>query len=143
VVGCNSHLNSADARRYIFVQGLPIVRAFRAEGRFFRTCCERIDDMNRYVALPCTMAITTAIYLSAIAFRCHLYLWISNRWLSFRMQVLGAMVAGLVGLAGECCTSVLCCCARCVTPRLKVTYLRYFCPLIRLCSQTTYLHTRN
>jgi hypothetical protein len=31
-------------------QGLPIVRAFRAEGRFFRTCCERIDDMNRFVA---------------------------------------------------------------------------------------------
>lgn len=33
--------------------------------------------------------------------RCHIYLWISNRWLSFRMQVLGAAVAGLVGLAGE------------------------------------------
>jgi hypothetical protein len=29
------------------VQGLPIVRAFRAEGRFFRNCCDRIDDMNR------------------------------------------------------------------------------------------------
>lgn len=54
------------------------MRAFRAEGRFFRTCCERIDEMNR----------------------CHIYLWISNRWLSFRMQVLGAAVAGLVGLAG-------------------------------------------
>jgi hypothetical protein len=63
--GCSAHPNSAAAVhpelkcvhvtdgavecRYIFVQGLPIVRAFRAEGRFFRTCCERIDDMNRFV----------------------------------------------------------------------------------------------
>jgi hypothetical protein len=107
------------------------VRAFRAEGRFFRTCCDRIDDMNRYVTfLHNAGNPTTAFYLSATAFRCHLYLWISNRWLSFRMQVLGAMVAGLVGLAGECFTSVLCCCARCVTPRLRVRILRYFCPLI-------------
>jgi hypothetical protein len=44
----------------------------------------------------------------ASAHRCHLYLWISNRWLSFRMQVLGAMVAGLVGLAGECPFSHCC-----------------------------------
>ena len=56
------------------------MRAFRAEGRFFRMCCDRIDDMNR----------------------CHLYLWLANRWLSFRMQMLGALVAGAVGLAGAC-----------------------------------------
>lgn len=59
-------------------QGLPVVRAFRAEGRFFKTCCDRINDMNR----------------------CHIYLWIANRWLAFRMQLLGAIVAGSVGLAG-------------------------------------------
>lgn len=29
--------------------------------------------------------------------QCHLYLWISNRWLNFRMQILGATVAGTVG----------------------------------------------
>jgi hypothetical protein len=47
-----------DECRCIFVQGLPIVRAFRAEGRFFRTCCERIDDMNRFVAPSYTTPVT-------------------------------------------------------------------------------------
>ena len=55
------------------------MRAFRAEGRFFKACCDRVDEMNR----------------------CHIYLWISNRWLAFRMQMLGAVVIGLVGLAGK------------------------------------------
>ncbi|KAJ1426600.1 hypothetical protein B484DRAFT_349292 [Ochromonadaceae sp. CCMP2298] len=59
------------------LQGLPVVRAFREEHRFFSVCCGRIDEMNR----------------------CHLYLWISNRWLNFRMEVLGGLVAGTVGLA--------------------------------------------
>ena len=55
------------------------MRAFRAEGRFFKACCDRVDEMNR----------------------CHIYLWISNRWLAFHMQMLGAVVIGLVGLAGK------------------------------------------
>jgi ABC-type multidrug transport system fused ATPase/permease subunit len=59
------------------LNGLNTVRAFRQEKRFFRDCCHRIDAMNQ----------------------CHLYLWISNRWLNFRMQVLGAIVAGAVGAA--------------------------------------------
>lgn len=58
------------------LNGLPIIRAFRQEERFYQLCCERVDAMNR----------------------CHLYLWICNRWLNFRMQCLGAVVAGLVGL---------------------------------------------
>ena len=47
--------------------GLPVVRAFRKEEFFFKLCCEKVDEMNR----------------------CHLYLWICNRWLNFRMQILG------------------------------------------------------
>jgi hypothetical protein len=60
-------------------QGLAVVRAFRAEGRFFDICCTRIDEMNR----------------------CHLYLWIANRWLNFRMQVMGAVLAGAVAFTGR------------------------------------------
>jgi ABC-type bacteriocin/lantibiotic exporter with double-glycine peptidase domain len=59
------------------LQGLSIIRAFRQEQRFFKDCCNRIDEMNR----------------------CHLYLWLCNRWLHIRMQMLGAVVAGAVGLA--------------------------------------------
>lgn len=58
------------------LNGLNTVRAFRQEQSFFDTCCTRIDAMNQ----------------------CHLYLWIANRWLNYRMQVLGALVAGLVGV---------------------------------------------
>lgn len=47
------------------LHGLPVIRAFRDEKRFFKTCFERIDAMNR----------------------CHLYMWLCNRWLNFRMQV--------------------------------------------------------
>mmetsp|Transcript_7280 Transcript_7280/g.10839 ORF Transcript_7280/g.10839 Transcript_7280/m.10839 type:complete len:748 (-) Transcript_7280:82-2325(-) len=57
--------------------GLPVIRAFQKQEMFFENCCEKVDEMNR----------------------CHLYLWISNRWLNFRMQVLGAFVAGIVGVA--------------------------------------------
>ena len=32
---------------FLFPQGLAVVRAFRAEGRFFKMCCNRINDMNR------------------------------------------------------------------------------------------------
>jgi ATP-binding cassette, subfamily C (CFTR/MRP), member 1 len=56
------------------LQGLSVVRAFRQESRFFEVCCQRVDDMNR----------------------CFLYLWLSNRWLNVRMQILGALVCGLV-----------------------------------------------
>lgn len=59
------------------LQGLPVIRAFRTQAHFFSLCCRRIDDMNR----------------------CHIYLWIMNRWLNFRMQLLGAFVAGFVGAA--------------------------------------------
>jgi len=31
--------------------------------------------------------------------RCHMYLWLCNRWLNFRMQLVGGMTAGSVGLA--------------------------------------------
>lgn len=48
------------------LQGLAVVRSFHAEQRFFQLCCERCDNMNR----------------------CHLYMWLCNRWLNFRMQVL-------------------------------------------------------
>lgn len=58
------------------LNGLNTVRAFRQETRFFAECCQRIDAMNQ----------------------CHLYLWLSNRWLNFRMQILGSVVAGIVGV---------------------------------------------
>jgi len=58
------------------LNGLPIIRAFQQEKRLHGICCDRADDMNR----------------------CHLYLWICNRWLNFRMQMLGALVAGVVGM---------------------------------------------
>ncbi len=58
------------------LQGLSTIRSFRQENRFFRLCCERLDELNR----------------------CHLYLWLANRWLNFRIQLLGAMVTGCVGL---------------------------------------------
>lgn len=54
------------------LQGLSIIRSFRQEGRFARLCSARLDDLNR----------------------CHLYLWLCNRWLSFRIQLLGATVTG-------------------------------------------------
>lgn len=54
--------------------GLPVVRAFRHEKRFFNLACEYVDVMNR----------------------CHLYMWISNRWLNFRTQCMGACVSGCV-----------------------------------------------
>jgi len=47
------------------LSGLSVIRAFQKEQLFFQSFCERVDEMNR----------------------CHLYLWISNRWLNFRMQV--------------------------------------------------------
>ena len=42
-----------------------------------RTCFEKVDKMNK----------------------CHLYLWLCNRWLNYRMQLLSAVTSGLVGLA--------------------------------------------
>jgi len=48
------------------LQGLAVVRSFHAEQRFFQLCCERCDNMNK----------------------CHLYMWLCNRWLNFRMQVI-------------------------------------------------------
>ena len=44
---------------------ISIVNANRDEYRFFKILCDRVDVMHR----------------------CHLYLWLSNRWLNVRMQV--------------------------------------------------------
>jgi ABC-type multidrug transport system fused ATPase/permease subunit len=52
--------------------GLPVIRAFREEDRFFSTCCRYVDTMNR----------------------CHFYLWVANRWLNCRTQLTGAVVSG-------------------------------------------------
>lgn len=55
------------------LHGLPIIRSFSHQsGRFFAKSTNLIDQSNA----------------------CHLYLWICNRWLSFRMQLLGAIVSG-------------------------------------------------
>jgi ABC-type multidrug transport system fused ATPase/permease subunit len=59
------------------LQGLSIIRSFQAEPRFYQECFRRVDDMNR----------------------CHLYMWLCNRWLNFKMQVFGGVTAGCVGLA--------------------------------------------
>lgn len=57
--------------------GLAVIRAFRKEDKFFDICRQRIDEMNR----------------------CHLYLWMCNRWLNMRMQLMGAFVAGSAAAA--------------------------------------------
>jgi ABC-type multidrug transport system fused ATPase/permease subunit len=59
------------------LNGLAVIRAFREESRFFHTCCTHIDAMNK----------------------CHIYLWISNRWLNFRVELCGAVVSFSVGAA--------------------------------------------
>lgn len=58
------------------LNGLPVIRAFRKQDQFFETCCKHVDAMNK----------------------CHLYLWISNRWLHVRVGMLGTVVIGLVGV---------------------------------------------
>lgn len=55
--------------------GLSVIRSFKHQERFFTICKERIDNMNR----P------------------NIYLWLCNRWLNFRMQILGSIVTGAVG----------------------------------------------
>ncbi|KAK3268474.1 hypothetical protein CYMTET_23029 [Cymbomonas tetramitiformis] len=57
------------------LSGLCTVRAFGHEERFLREHCLRIDDHTR------------AEY----------FLWISNRWLSIRLQLLSTAVSTLVG----------------------------------------------
>ncbi|CAO1639342.1 unnamed protein product [Sympodiomycopsis kandeliae] len=73
------------------LQGISTVRAFAAEKRLLRECTDRIDLANSFF----------------------LYFWMSNRWLLFRLDVLGAVsifmatvaslygtiAAGLAGLA--------------------------------------------
>jgi ABC-type transport system involved in cytochrome bd biosynthesis fused ATPase/permease subunit len=59
------------------IQGLSVIRAFNQESKFLSTCFRRIDVMNR----------------------CHLYLWLCNRWLNFRMQLMGGFVAAVTGCA--------------------------------------------
>lgn len=73
------------------LQGISTVRAFAAEKRLLRECTDRIDLANSFF----------------------LYFWMSNRWLLFRLDVLGAfsifiatvaslygtIAAGLAGLA--------------------------------------------
>ena len=63
--------------RYVeTLAGLSTIRAFRDEDRFFDTCCQYVDTMNR----------------------CHFYMWVSNRWLNCRTQLTGATVSGGVAL---------------------------------------------
>jgi hypothetical protein len=57
--------------------GRSIIRAFNQRHHFFQTLCKHIDEMNT----------------------CHIYLWICNRWLNFRMQCLGACVSSAVACA--------------------------------------------
>lgn len=59
------------------LNGLSVIRAFRKESLFFSTCCQHVDAMNK----------------------CHMYLWISNRWLHIRVGMLGTVIIGLVGVA--------------------------------------------
>lgn len=59
------------------LNGLATIRAFRQESRFFKTCCTHVDAMNK----------------------CHIYLWIANRWLNFRFELCGALVTLIVGSA--------------------------------------------
>jgi ABC-type multidrug transport system fused ATPase/permease subunit len=55
--------------------GLPVIRAYQQELRFWEECYQRTNHMNQ----------------------CHLYLWQCNRWLNFRMGMCGAVTAGVVG----------------------------------------------
>lgn len=60
------------------LHGLAIIRSFPNQpNRFFGKVTSLIDQMNQ----------------------CHIYLWICNRWLNFRMQCLGAIVSGIVAAA--------------------------------------------
>lgn len=59
---------------FMVIVGLSVIRSFQQQERFFSLCCDRVDHMNR----------------------CHLYLWLCNRWLNVRMQVMGSVIAGLV-----------------------------------------------
>ena len=56
--------------------GLTTLRAFGKQNLYFENLCHKVDNLNRM----------------------HLYLWLSNRWLNIRMCILGAVVAGAVGL---------------------------------------------
>eukprot|EP01031_Cornospumella_fuschlensis_P034745 gene34745-42071_t len=59
------------------LQGMSVLRAFANQPlRFHSKLCAHIDNMNA----------------------CHLFLWICNRWLNFRMQCLGALVSGAVAV---------------------------------------------
>lgn len=58
------------------LNGLSTIRSFESEGRFFDLCTKYTDVMNR----------------------CHIYLWMCNRWLACRMQLCGAIVGGAVGI---------------------------------------------
>jgi ATP-binding cassette subfamily C (CFTR/MRP) protein 1 len=60
--------------------GLPTIRASCHQSRYMKDIIQRIDAFNR----------------------CHLYLWLSNRWLNIRMCILGSAVVGCVGLAVVC-----------------------------------------
>jgi ABC-type multidrug transport system fused ATPase/permease subunit len=54
------------------VSGLSTIRAFSDQPRFFRLCCDYVDNMSR----------------------CNYYMWVSNRWLNIRTQFMGAVVSG-------------------------------------------------
>lgn len=59
------------------LQGITTVRAFAAEKRLLRECTDRIDLSNSFF----------------------LYFWMSNRWLLFRLDVLGAVAIFLATVA--------------------------------------------
>jgi ABC-type multidrug transport system fused ATPase/permease subunit len=56
--------------------GLSTIRAYQAQGTMLQRCFEFLD----------------------VASRTHYYLWVSPRWLTVRIQTIGAIVSGAVGL---------------------------------------------
>lgn len=79
------------------LSGLATIRAFGHENRFFRICTDHTDNMNR---LQCDCGHLFSLFnLYFDRYRCHLYLWMCNRWLACRMQLSGAFVGGAVGYA--------------------------------------------
>jgi ABC-type multidrug transport system fused ATPase/permease subunit len=56
------------------LSGLPILRSFGKGNLFLQRCISHLDNLNRG----------------------HLYLWLSNRWLNFRMIMISACTSGAV-----------------------------------------------
>lgn len=56
------------------IHGLAVIRTYQQEARFMNICFDRVDNMCR----------------------CFIHLWLSNRWLNIRMQLMGTIVCSLV-----------------------------------------------